>query len=267
MKVIFILLALLIMNLDNPADQEFAQFLADLKRDAKNISVVDQPQYADWLEIADIIEITDDTNGIFAFTGDIDPRNVFTKGDKVRYKQPDGAFSTLYKYGYVIDVDADQFQILGGVNYFFEDENVESFAKGVGVNPVNFPTVLAYLADITGQGSLNIVYSPPNVESTFYMSNDIIYINIEAYSFTVDTSGGSSPVIEIALPADLVDIGTSFSAVGYGTDGDGTEVVIKATVTDTTIYCSKIGGANWTSGILGSLHLSINRSLSSTVIY
>ena len=122
-------------NLINPSDQEMAKFLSSMRRDIDNVSKVDQFYRGDWLEVYDEIEVVETTPRVFAFTEDIDPREVFVLGDPVRWKEDGGDL----QYGCIFELTANDFTV---INDNFDTGGaavITEFARGIVRRPLGHP--------------------------------------------------------------------------------------------------------------------------------
>lgn len=122
-------------NLTNPADQEMPKFLAGMRKDIDDVSKTNQFYKGDWVEIFEDITIEETTPRVFSFTDGIDPRDIFSLGDPIRWKEDGGA----YQYGYVFEISATDFTAINDNFDTSPSAEITDLARGIVRQPVGHP--------------------------------------------------------------------------------------------------------------------------------
>ena len=118
----------------NPSDIDLAKLIADHETRLRGLERTPQPFLGDWLEILNPIEVV--TGKVLKFTDDdLDPRNFFSLGDKVRWSENDAAF----KYGYIFEISATTFTVINDEYTTGISGTITQFSRGIAAKPIGHP--------------------------------------------------------------------------------------------------------------------------------
>lgn len=212
-----------------------------------------QPIIIEWNEIKEDATATVATDRITFSNADFNPAIQFTVGDRVRvFQDAIGA----YMYFYLKATAATYIEVAQSLNNFLDTSAVKELA--ISKTPANgFPTVFEFEISASGNGSMDVIIDPPDAICGFHLIGDLVIVDVNV--FGMEIAGTPDTTIYIDLPIDWPGTGFFMNSHGFGTDGDGTDIVFKATLEsapDNRIALTKVGGGNWASGLAGTLTFS-----------
>lgn len=119
----------------NPVDKEFVDNLSDLSKRLYKLETNRQPYQGDWWEASDEITIVSTTPRVFSFTNGINPKDLFSLGDPVRWKEDNGA----YQYGYIFELTTIDFTVVNDNFNTSPTAVISNLARGVVRTPIGHP--------------------------------------------------------------------------------------------------------------------------------
>lgn len=123
------------MNNLNPVDKEFTDYLNDLNKRLYKLETNRQPYQGDWWEASDEITIVSTTPRVFSFTNGLNPKDLFSLGDPVRWKEDGGA----YQYGYIFELTTVDFTVSNDNFSTSPSAVISNLARGVVRTPIGHP--------------------------------------------------------------------------------------------------------------------------------
>lgn len=119
----------------NPVDKEFTDYLNDLNKRLYKLETNRQPYQGDWWEASDEITIISTTPRVFSFTNGLNPKDLFSLGDPVRWKEDGGA----YQYGYIFELTTVDFTVANDNFSTSPTAVISNLARGVVRTPIGHP--------------------------------------------------------------------------------------------------------------------------------
>lgn len=172
-------------------DRQFTDQIKKIQQDIGKLQRARQPYFGDWLQIVEPVEYTDADTISFTNT-DIVAKNLFSIGDKIRFKQTG---DSEYRYGYVIAVTDNTIDITCGSDYDLDNLAIIEFGRGLVPNPVGHPVLLNFDAQIEALvgGSTYSNLDPDDYEITqFFMIGSLMLVRMDVSFGSI--SGGSTPL-------------------------------------------------------------------------
>lgn len=119
----------------NPVDKEFTDLIRDLQKRLYNLETARNSFFGDWYDFTEPITIITTTPRVFAFTNGINPKDVFSLGDPVRWKENGGAL----QYGYIFELTNTDFTVANDNFSTSPSAVITELGRGLVRTPVGHP--------------------------------------------------------------------------------------------------------------------------------
>lgn len=184
----------------NPSDIDFAKFIADISNRLGALEKTPQPFLGDWLEILNPIEVVSGKVCQFVDT-ELDPRNFFSLGDKIRWKEDDGEF----KYGYIFEISETTFNLINDDYLNGITGTITQFSRGIASKPIGHP-IRFHNQSLQSNGDFTVAIgsvTAGKIGVDWWMDGAVINIigtNLGTGNQAITTSGASTFNITMRMP-------------------------------------------------------------------